>query len=297
MQYTTADLLTNVKSKAAAPDSQTVFTDAILLKIADEKIRSTLVPAVLSTREDYYLTYIDYATPSTSYAIPSKAIGMKISRIVLCDSTNTEWPCVRVANPTEASEAPDYYYIHRNTIMFVTAPTKTVRVYYHCRPNVLVKTTEAARITGITGKVVSVSAVPSTITAASVVDIISEFHGYDTVSVDNAVDTIVSTDITLTDTPVADIGDWMAVAGYTPVPQIPSEMQAALEWFVVSSMMNSQTDAQGYQLAMAEASQALKQAIVILQPRVDGASKKIVRRDSTLRETADGLINQGVWIR
>jgi hypothetical protein len=297
--YTSADLLTNVKSKAAMPDSQITFTDTRILDIANERIRSKILPAVLSTREDYYLTYIDYATPALSYSIPSDAIGMKLSRVAFLDDGGTEWPCIRVATPLEAYESSEYFYIRKNTIYFDQMPTRTVRLYYHSRPTKLVATTSAMQIVSISGLDIEVSSVPVGFVAGDSIIGVGGSPGFETLMPANVIANIASTTLTMTSALPSSlaVGDWLSDEGMSPVVQVPYECLSSLEWFVASTIMKAQDDAQGATLADQEAVSALKEAIQILQPRIDGAAQKIVKRDSNLRESADGIFNSGVWVR
>lgn len=298
MIYTSANLLSNVKQKAVTPDSQTLWSDANILKVADEKIRAAIVPAVLATREDYYLTYVDYSTPATEYRIPRDAIGMKVSRVAFVDNDGTEWPCYRVSNVVDSYDQDNYaFFIQKNTIVFDVLPTKSVRVYYHVRPLSLIPTTSSMQVVSVADPSVEVNAVPSSIVAGQTLNAVSQYPGYDTILEGNPITGILSTTLTMT-RPVTEVsvGDWMSPDGYTPVVQIPMEMQMALEWMVINVILASIGDQNGVAIAAQMADSAVKDAITLLQPRVDGASRKIIRKDCGLRQYGDRFATS-IWIR
>jgi hypothetical protein len=115
---------------------------------------------------------------------------------------------------------------------------------------------------------------------------------------DTVISTIVGTTLTFaTALPTeVQVGDYLNPKGYSAIPQIPCEMQVALEWMIASAILKSLGDAQGATLAIQESQGAVKDALSLLQPRVDGQSKKIVNRESLLRQSSD-YYTFGIYVK
>ena len=85
MKYTTQTFLDRVAVKAAIPVGQTTFTTEDLLDLANQELQSTILPEILRTREDYYLTdeLITVKANQELLEMPERAIAGKINDLSL----------------------------------------------------------------------------------------------------------------------------------------------------------------------------------------------------------------------
>jgi hypothetical protein len=280
MAYTTTDLLARIKQKAMIPDSQTTFDDDSLLAIADDEIALRLVPAILSTREDFYLTSVDCAA-AASVDIPERAIGMKLKRVCFVDSAGSEEQLVQV-DPMQGEEG---FYLQGNKVYFTYTPTDTIRLYYYICPGKLIPTSKAAVVVSVLGSAITVVSVPSAIASGASVDFIKNKPGYDTLALDQTATTVASPTLTMATAPTSDLaaGHYIALAGYSPVVQVPEALVGALEWAVAASVLEALGDTSGAALASQKADRSLAAGVSLFEPRIDGVVKKIINYDSELR--------------
>lgn len=288
--YTTANLLTNIQLKGNIAASQTAFSNTNLLLLADDELSTDVLQTILSVRENFYLAYTDYS-PNTDglYDIPSRAIGSALADVQII-SGQTIFPVTRSELSeqynTQTSPSGDYSFVLKgNKVQVKTNPTfGTVRLYFYCRPNKLIQTSSALKITGIASNVLSFSSVDtSTFTTSTPLDVIQDQPHFNWLSMDNTPTGVTGTTITFAAAieEVA-VGDWVCLAGQTPVPQIPVEFRPYLEQRTVVKYY----EAQGYLDKMNAASQRAEeiknQVIDLINPRVSEKTKRIIGDSSLL---------------
>jgi hypothetical protein len=290
--YTTSDLLSSIKTRAMIPTNQSTLTSARLLALANEEVSLGLLPLIMSTREEYYVTYKDYAANLSSYEIPTRAIGMKLRDVVAINAAGDERNIPQI-DPSDKEFYPSSnnqpaFYLRNNKVIFTNPPTDSIRMYYYIRPSQLVETTAAAQVTSIntvTGAV-DVSSLPATFLASTSVDFIKASPGYETLAMDVSISSTGPTTINFTASDLPSglaIGDWIALAGESPVVQLPYELLPILAQRVAVKSLEALGDAQGMQLAQGKLQEMERAAFTLLEPRVDASPKKIIRRDSSLR--------------
>ena len=298
MSFTTADLIASIKRRAMVPTNQSTFEEDDILALADEELRLGLVPLIMSTREEFYVTYKDYSSGSTSYDLPPRAIGMKLRDLVLVDSGDDEHSVPQI-NPEQAeflgsSAQNPKFYLRGNKFIFTDAPTDDPRAYYYLRPNKLVVTTDAAQITSINSgsNQVDVSSLPSTIVNGSVVDFIKSKPGFDLLALDQTITGVASTTLTFASLPSGLIvGDWIALAEESPIVQVPFDLIPVLAQRVAVQILESTGDLEHLQAAAGKLGKMEKAAFGLIEPRVDGAHKKIINRHTILRRSFNGQRN------
>ena len=80
--YTTDDLIKSIRVRGMFPDaSKGSYSAENLLMVASEELSIKVVPMILSAREKYYETFVDYPLVSGMplYPIPERAVGGVIS--------------------------------------------------------------------------------------------------------------------------------------------------------------------------------------------------------------------------
>lgn len=253
-----------------------------------------MLPLILKVREGYYSFDKDYTlNASGQYSIPTRAVGGKVDTVALVDGTR-RLDLVRYFEnelyDTSLSPESQGFYIKRSKI--ITLPKvpngyPTLRVGYMLRPAKIIATTDAAQITGIdTGtKTVTLSSIPSNFSTSLIYDIVQAEPHFDTLGIDLVATQVTSTTITFSDSLPDDlvVGDWVSIAGTTPVIQVPVELQPLLEQYVANTCLKSQTDLEAYKAGVLDAKTMRDDVLSLITPRAQGEGKKLVNRTGMLR--------------
>jgi hypothetical protein len=149
------------------------------------------------------------------------------------------------------------------------------RFWYIIRTSELIQTSAAGQITAINGAVITVSSLPSTIVTGVTVDACGDQPPFNILGTEEVTD-VSGTDVTLENavTGLA-VGDWLALEGQTPIPQIPVEFRLILAQRIVCKIY----ELQGYLDKLAAAQKKLKEyeddLTDLITPRVSTKSKVI----------------------
>lgn len=284
VSYTTADLFAALKRTGHIPPSQTPFTETDLLAYGDNEIQTAILRQIQSVRENYYLTYLDVPVNASGiYDVPSRATGAALADVQLLNG-NSIYQVSRseIGEQFSTDHSPTgfwTFYMKGNQCVVLPIPTTgSVRLWYYIRPNQLIPTTSAAQITAIAGAVLTVTAVPTTITTMRAVDIIQDQPHFNTLLMDSIPTNTTATQITLPSAvpSTVSVGDWVCPALQTCVPQIPVEFRPLL----IQRVYVKYLEVQGY-LDKMKASQAKLEAMEkdlfqLINPRVSEEPKRIV---------------------
>ena len=290
--YTTTQLVNTVKTKALVPTSQATFTNAQILTIADEEMQTGIVPLIMSVREEYFVKYKDITiTSSSSYEIPTRAIGSKLRTITVVDTDNTNERKIPLFIADQVPQRNDPYgyssgtvaYLQGNFVVLNPNPENSVggilRLYYFNRRNTLVDVTAAARIDGIdtVNKQITLSNVPSTYSLTSKYDFIKATPGFENLEESVTPTGISGLIFTFDELPSGlQLGDYLALEGESPVVQLPVEFQPVLAQRVILRMLEAIGDVTGVQVARAKLDELEKNVMNLISPRVDGNPKKVL---------------------
>lgn len=290
MAYTTSDLLTSIERQSFAPENQSTFSTSDILELADEVSKTTLLPAIISTREEYYLFSEDFSITSgvAAYAIPHRSMGLTVREVHLIDGSGNVRSLNRISvdrlnliSNSEGSSTPAQFYLKGNEVVLYPSPTNstlTLRVYYYLRPGNLVVTTEAATIATIntSTNVITVNTIPSTWVTGNTFDLIQAKGGHRHMAIDLTSTLISGTSITLPSLPTGlAVGDYIALAGESPVVQMPPDFQPILATLTASEMLLSMSQPQGEKV-LAKGIRNLEIAQKMLTPRVVGEEELIL---------------------
>lgn len=290
--YTTTDFLNSVRQRGGIPTStntNNVNNTTNLLALATEELHIKLLPLIMSVREEFYVATTDYTivAGTAAYAIPSRASGMVLRDIQLVSGTMV-WQLEPIG-PEDVSTTmqgtPTSYYLQHNNIVLYPTPSSaygTLRVTYYSRPNRLAPTSACAQITAINTSTftVTVAAVPSTMATAVTVDLIGAAVPYVTRAADSAIVSATATTITFASLPSdLAVGDWVALAEYSPIPQIPHEFQPVLAQMTAVKALESIGDLNGSANARKDLETLTKYALQMITPRNHGVGRKIINRN------------------
>jgi len=294
--YVVDNLVNSLKLRGLPPSSQQTFTTDGFIQVLSEEMMTNIVPLMDSVSEEYFVTNYDLTfDPNVSvYAIPPRAVGGKLRDVVFVDTTNNEinLPRLRPEDIKTRSQfiryqpAPWGFYVKDNSVVLFLGQTPntqagfpTLRLKFFRRPNILTASANAAQITTIVGNVVTVTAVPSTWNPTMTFDIIKGDPGFQSKGDDQTITLISGSTITFTSLPsgVA-VGDWVAIANYSPIPQIPPEAHLLLAQYGAAKVLEAMGDIAGMSAALGKAEQMKQQFMQIITPRVEGSVIKLVSR-------------------
>ena len=261
------DLIQDIKDSEHFPLSQTTFTDAKLIRIINKEILSKIVPIVISVREEYYAqsVLLTLTNDKYRYTIPSRATGAAFKNLFwLRDRTKLleRVPLARV-NPHNLGNhirqrGPYCFFLEGDQILLDKIPssissTEDLLCAFHRRPNEVVATTSATKITA---KSVGASTTTFTVntdltgslSAGSLIDFINGQPPFLLWAEDVAISSITATSIVVSNDDIkneaseVEIGtnDYICAAGQTNIPMIPAEGFPLLNEFVCYRVMKAQ---------------------------------------------------------
>lgn len=281
---TTADLISSIKSKALIPSNQSTYTATDLLQLADEEIHTGLLPLILATREEYLKAYKDFAVGTSDYYVPERAIGESVSDVVRVVNSR-EYPITRL-EPEEAHLYQDElaYFLRDNRIVFTQTPTETIRVHYSKRPSHLIETTSCGKVTAVSGADITLDQVPSTFTTSLAYDVVSPSAPRTSRAMDASISAINSLVVTFTSAPSGiAVGDYVCLAGQSPVVGIPYDLIPVLVRRVVVAVLDGLGDDEAMKRAQAKLNEAEAGVAKLLEPRVEKSLHKISNLHSVMR--------------
>lgn len=286
--YTTDDLLTTVKNRGMLPDASTgSLSSATLLQFGSEELQGPLVTLILSAREKYYETYSDTNVTAAQavYAIPDRAVGGVLSAVQYFYQ-NQVMALIPIdpssITTTNTSIYPYGFYFQNNSIVLYPTPNTTqgtLRQRYFQRPSRLDLVTNCALITAFDpiALTVTVASVPTSWATGTICDFVPKSLPYTPYGLNTALSGVTGTTISLVALPTGiAVGDYIATAGMTPIPEIPYEFFQVLAQMVVCKALEAIGDAQNLQFAQSNMKSYMDSALRTITPRDQTGPKKVV---------------------
>lgn len=309
--YTTTELLADIKRKAFVPVSQITFDDPSILNMADEEIQTGLVPFLMKAREEYLVDYLDYSVDGTTrtFEMPARSIGAKL-RAVTClinPNNDIDQPNERKIPEINAEDAvfnnnfnnflslQSFFLRENNVILSPGASSfagQTLRMYYFKRPSRLIQTSACSQITGIIGNQAIVNLVPTNFgtsgTLSITVDLVKANPPFRLLSMDLPI-TIDTTTNTATlpanlSTYGVSVGDYICLAGEAPIPTLPVELHSLLAQRVAVKILASLGDSANFQIATDRLKEMEHNVLGLISNRVEGSNRKVVNQFSTFNQ-------------
>lgn len=257
----------------------------------------------MSLHEDYLLydTDVDLEANKSSYAIPSRAVGNKLRDVQYVDENDNVYEMTRI----KVGDLPDYqgaytqnhayaFSIQNNRVK-LTPPIQTdvsgaLRMYFYLRPAELVEENRIGIITAInrtTGEV-TISSTPSHFNTTIEYDFYKAGSPHRPVAIDLSATAVnsVTNSVTFTTTDIPDeleVGDHLAQAAESSIPQVPSDLHVVLAQYVAERILESQGDTEGLRNAKVKSREMEINAGHIIDNRVEDAPTKLVNRNGALR--------------
>lgn len=275
MATTTTNLIDSIKLKGSFPASNDLFSNANYLSILNDELLNTIVPIINRVNEEYFLVYKSYDITANqeSYRIPKRAVASTLRDVQRIDSNGSVQSLPRQFEEDRSSltSGPFGYYLKSNSVLLSPVPTSTtgtLRLAYIRRPSKLVLTTACAAITNIAGTVVTVGSVPGTMTNGTLIDFVQADSPYDILDMDTAISSVSGTTITFASVPTdLAVGDYICLAGESPVPGIPEEMVPTLVQAALCVCLTSKKD-KSAELEIQKLEQMKIALVQLMEPRV-----------------------------
>lgn len=290
MSWTTTDLLTSIKNSQMLPDASSgSLSPEALLQYATDGLYLTIMPKIQSVREKFYERYFDtdYTSVTTSIPVPSRAIANTLSYVQFIYGVMVS-PLYPIDPGTistiQTTAWPTNFYFQNNDIVFYPPPSGaqgTIRIGYGQRPSRLAQTSDCAQVASFdrNAKTVTCASVPSDWATSDLLDFVpSNVNKATPYGLDSAITSVTTTVITFTDDLPDDLaaGDWVSIAQYTPIPEIPFEFQTALAQAAAYRALGAVNDPVGLQNAKAALDEYLTAAVLLITPRDMQGIKKVV---------------------
>ena len=300
-------MINSARRRTMTPDDTSAFTDQDILDILDEELNAQVLEKLKVLHGDNLTVAIDIPrSDDGTYEIPYRAVGNTLRDVSLLQGdTLYELSQISISELPDhsgvgdSSSSLDLFYMENSTIRLVT-PTRaytSIRMRFMLRPNVLTKQEESGTISdiitddiaGTTTLVLSsvgknfVSGVDYDIVGAKSPNKIKAFDKLPTVVSIGSSGSIVFNTSDLTNE-LSDIkkGDYVTLAGETPVPNIPTEMHPLLAQAAAVQLLESTTDTEALTNAQKRMDKMAASIQTLVDNRVDFAPKKIKPRHSAL---------------
>lgn len=292
----TADrLLAGLKRRGIVPSSQPLYSDSDFLAVADDVIQESLVPLLLSIRQDYFVTSSNTPTVASQaeYDIPYRSIGRTLRDLKRVDQggATKDMALIQIEDEHlfQSSATTHSFYFKGDKIVVVPAPTTetmTLQMWWECPPSKLVKVDQAGEVTAKTATTVTVATAPSGILTGSVVDFVQGKSGNQLLAMDKTVSNAAGSTYTFAtgDIPTAlVVGDYVSLKETSPVIMLPNEAYPLLESLTAKRILMAIGDIEGARALDDAISNGEKNLKMILEPRVKGEATIIINRKGLLR--------------
>lgn len=297
---TDLSVVQSVLTRVLMPLSENTLTEARIIELLDEEMRTTVVPLVLAAQEEFYVQNYDQTPVSGvyNYTIPKRAAFATWRDIVFVDPSGNEINMTELAPEYVKITYPvgnmppmyTYGFILNNDRITLWPPNSTVPTQYTLRmkvkrrPNHLTPYLNCGQVTAInsgTG-VISLSVNgDGTWTISTTFDVIPNSPQFTSLSDDQAITAIDNTLNTITVASIPTnlaVGDWFCPATMSCIPQIPYDMFPLLAQRGVIKCLEALGDTQNLQIAERRYQDMAADFARTVSPRIQGTPKKIVNR-------------------
>jgi len=300
MAYTTDEAVTSVQVGAMIPTASDTITADVILGFGDEERASVIDPwrrKILGAEYDVTSESQSLVSGTATYRIPWRASGASLHSVSFVDSNGDEWPCSRV--PLEDAgayvEGAGYhwegqygYAIEGDFVRVLPTPTTssgTLKLRYVRRPSRMVLASAAMLITAAP-TATYLGSKPATILTTTPVDIVQAKPNFDIFAPSRTPTSVVAnTSVTFAANPSSEaaIGDYIALAGETPIIQLPVELHPVLLALMMGRALEATGDRAGMRDCYDRALSRLSKLEPLFRERVGNARRYAVDRSSMLR--------------
>jgi hypothetical protein len=243
-EFEAAAQLEQVRLRGGLPSTDARFTNARLLALMTSELRDNVAPLVHEAKAEHgILTNTVAVTAGTAtYRMPVRAFGGTLRDVVWVDSGNNAYPLhqrssadTEVLSRRSQTGDPRYYYLRGSNIVLVPTPgvSGTLHLPAYGRPGSLVLRAAVGVITSVSvvGTDYVIICADSPHNNGDVCDLVRGESGFETIGTAtvqfDGTSEFIFPIASTTDAPAA--GDYICLAGESPVPQVPVELHALLQ--------------------------------------------------------------------
>lgn len=290
MSMTADELIAEAKIGTSVPTNQVRLSESDMLTMAYQEIVKRFVPKITSLRQEFFIKSesITLVASQVRYAIPYRAIGRTLRSLWLVQGTDRRklayvQPHELHRYPTTSSDSPWGFYFEGDEIVLLGTPSSssgTLEVPYPFRPSRLAVEADCGQITAInTGTGVITIDTAMTLTTSTPVDFIKGKQGNSTLAFDISPTNVGSSTQFTVDTDDLPsslaVGDWVALAGYSPLVQLPEECFPALVQCLHCRILQAIGDMEMLAVEKKERDEALLLMAESLAPRIESQAQVI----------------------
>lgn len=295
----TAQFMRSVIRDAKIPAGSSYRDAETLLGLASDEMEALVVPELIKVTGDHLMAYQDVAvvTGKTRYRFPARSIRPERLQIVNSEGkllgklhlASGELVDEVLAGRCPPGDALGYWVPENNHAVVVfrasvdSSSGRQLRTYYRKQPNRLIDTSECWKLSEINGGNLLMTELNAgdgnhDTVGGALYDIITNLAGFEAVAEDLeeiAGDTnLLAVDPDSLTDDVA-VGQYVAPAGYTPVPQLPVAFHGVLVAYTVARVLREMGNQAGADAASASAQVKLSTALTTITP-IGGESETTV---------------------
>lgn len=312
----TEDLIASIKRRTLAPISQQTFQNEDLIALLNEELEIDLIPEIISVRQDFFKqsVVIPILSGLSNYRIPQRAAYGSLCDVFWLDPNNNRFriPLMTLdrlgtIDLTASGNRPIGYMMQDDTIVLYPPPNvgSNLEVWFYCRPNDLVATTDCAAIVsastvGATTTFTVDTDLTALLSTGSLIDFVSAQSPFQLWAQSVEVTSVSASQIAVAKSDVSNavnvvlpqVGDYIAQEMTTNIPMVPQEFHVILAQMVAARLMEGLGDLQKLEAVNAKLMAMKRQALSMIQNRVEDDIKPVVVRGGL----ADSLIGTR-WTR
>lgn len=294
--YLLSELLDSIKRRGMIPTAASALASTDFYDIANEELQAYMLDVLSDVNEEHLVSPFatDYAITASqaNYRVPSRAIDGKVRDVLMSTDSGATWTSLPRVEPTQVTEyggtgTPEVYTVEGANIVLLPTPSTTsgtLRVKYPVRPNRLVpwadsSSTEVGEITAVDTATnsLTVAYMPSSFQTTVNYDFVRGTPHFDHLAIDQTATLVGGTSMTFSSLPSGlAVGDFVCLAGESPVPQLPVSLHQLLALRVVAVALRAVGDKAAADAAEQLAEKKKQEAVKRMKPRVAGSSRVIV---------------------
>lgn len=288
--YDMEAMIANIKRRCTMPTSQVTFEDSDFAELCDDELKESVVPLLMSCREDYFVDYIDQAAPSDGViSFPDNTVASKVRSIAIVAQSSplilSNLPRISIDTVTgvgfSATSAACGFYVQGNDLVLYPQGAipggTTIRIYYYKRTLVLTAPTNYGRVIAVdtATNTLTLDNLPTDWATGDDLNAVDDLPGFQVTKTCQIV-SVSDPSVIVDDATDIEVGHFVSLSGYSAIPQIPIEAHGYLAQLTAAKCLESIGDREGMSAAMAKADKMKDSLLVMLSQRVDGSPKKII---------------------
>lgn len=296
--YTTTELLKQIKELGFIPTNQNQWSDDRILGLADRALRLYVMPVLMTTHGDYFDETYSFPTEANvaTYDIPTRAAYERLRYVRVQTSGNSRPLPLSLIEPAESWEftwtgaagQPTNYMLGPHGITLFPTPSTnqfTISMTYHRRAPKMVQTSAGRQVQGNNGsQLILASTIPTSWLTTSLftthLDVMRGTPGFKYWMTDETIDAFSSSGNTLQFLSVSpDPGiaypDWVTVANEAVIPPVPFEFMNLLSTATARVYLSLNGSAQQKQNCQDLLDTETQTLLASTTPRTEGDVQKI----------------------